>query len=89
LQILETGDPQSKREVLEFFYEKARGQTPDTLATARAIASEQATAAEQAIKDAHVASAATAVPAATTSAAEAIAAEWDKADAPYNEGWKI
>jgi hypothetical protein len=36
-----------------------------------------------------VASAATAVTAPATSVADRIAAEWDTADAPYNDGWKI
>lgn len=89
LQILRTGDPESKLEVLDFLYEKARGQATDNLtATARTIAREQALEAEAAIAGAAVASGSTVI-ADTASKAEQIAAEWDKADAPYRDGWKV
>jgi hypothetical protein len=89
LQILRTGDPDSKIEVLDFLYEKARGQNADNLATtARTIAREQALEAEVAIAGAAVASTSTVV-ADTASKAEQIAAEWDKADAPYRDGWNV
>lgn len=89
LQILRTGDPESKIEVLDFLYEKARGQNADNLATtARTIAREQAREAEEAIAGAAVASTSTVV-AETPSKADQIAAEWDKADAPYRDGWNV
>jgi hypothetical protein len=90
VSVLQTGTPQARVEVLEFLYEKARGHASDTLqATSREIAREAANAAHDAIKEAAVASAATAVTAPATSVADRIAAEWETADAPYNDGWKI
>jgi len=94
VQVLQSGDPQSKLEVLDFLYEKARGQSADTLrATAREIAREQAEEATEAIKKAAVASSAAAVPAGRgDDIAARIAADWDTLDAPYapgEDGWNV
>lgn len=93
VQILRTGDPTAKTEVLDFLYTKARGHVADNLAAAaRDVAREQAQEAEKAIKDAVVASAATAVPAGVTDIAAAIAADWDTLDRPFasgEDGWNI
>lgn len=90
IQILRTGDPGSKLEVLEFLYDKARGQSADTLVTsARSIAREQAREAEEAIAGAAVASASSVVAGIEPSKAEQIAREWETADAPYRDGWNV
>lgn len=90
ISILQTGDPQSRIEVLEFLYEKAKGSSAEEIQTsAREIARTQANEATQAIKDAAVASATTAQRAPSTTVAERIAEAWDTARAPYEEGWNV
>lgn len=90
IQILRTGDPSSKLEVLEFLYDKARGQATDNLtSTARTIAREQAREAEEAIANAAVASTSSVIAGPELSKAQEIAAEWDKADAPFRDGWNV
>lgn len=93
VQILRTGTPEAKTEVLDFLYTKARSQVSGDIAqTARTIAREQANEAAQAIRDATVASGATAIPAGVTNLAAAIAADWDTAEAPWSQGedgWNV
>lgn len=93
LQILQSGTPEARLEVLDFLYEKARGHNGDTLATrSREIAREQAEEGHRAIEQAAVASAAATRTAPAASVAERIASEWDTADAPFKageSGWNI
>lgn len=90
VSVLQSGDPTAKREVLDFLYEKAsRGQETDTRARAREIAREQEQGRQEAIEAAAVASGSAVVPATTATVGDRIANEWDKADAPYTEGWNV
>lgn len=85
-----SGDAGQVESALTLAYQAAGGRAGDNLtAAAKNIAREQALAADEAIKEAAVASTtATAVEHQPT-AAERIAAEWDKADAPFIDGWNV
>jgi hypothetical protein len=86
MEILSTGNAEQRVEVLEFLYTKAAGHASETLSLVnKDIAREQAREADAAIKEAAVASAATANKAPETSVAKRIAEAWETADAPYND----